>query len=82
MAKNAHLTYDERLTIQSSLADRLSFKAKESPSQPAGKFTKYLTGAHSFIGLILGTENRKDRRTPTGLCNSYWGSADSAFGTC
>ena len=27
MAKNAHLTYDERLTIQSSLADRLSFKA-------------------------------------------------------
>ena len=27
MAKNAHLTYDERLTIQSYLADRLSFKA-------------------------------------------------------
>ena len=27
MAKNAHLTYDERLTIQSSLADHLSFKA-------------------------------------------------------
>ena len=27
MAKNAHLTYDDRLTIQSSLADRLSFKA-------------------------------------------------------
>lgn len=27
MAKNAHLTLDERLTIQSSLADRLSFKA-------------------------------------------------------
>ena len=36
----------------------------------------------SFIGLILGTEKRKDRRTPTGLCNSYWGSADSTFGTC
>ena len=36
----------------------------------------------SFIGLILGTEKRKDRRTPTGLCNSYWGSADRAFGTC
>ena len=56
--------------------------AKESPSKPAGKFAKYLTGAHSFIGLILGTEKRKDRRTPTGLGNSYWGSADSAFGTC
>ena len=27
MAKNTHLTYDDRLTIQSSLADRLSFKA-------------------------------------------------------
>ena len=27
MAKNAHLTYDDRLTIQSSLADHLSFKA-------------------------------------------------------
>lgn len=27
MAKNAHLTYDDRLTIQSSLADRLSFKS-------------------------------------------------------
>ena len=27
MAKNAHLTYDERLTIQSSLAEHLSFKA-------------------------------------------------------
>jgi len=40
-------------------------RAKESPSLPAGKFAKYLTGAHSFIGLILGTENRKDRRTPT-----------------
>ena len=34
-----------------------------------------------FIGLILGTEKSKDRRTPTGLGNSYWGSADSAFGT-
>ena len=34
-----------------------------------------------FIGLILGTEKRKDRRTPTGLGNSYWGSADSAFVT-
>ena len=32
-----------------------------------------------FIGLILGT---KDRRTPAGLGNSYWGTADSgAFGT-
>ena len=27
MAKNAHLTYDDRLTIQSSIADHLSFKA-------------------------------------------------------
>ena len=57
-------------------------RAKESPSQLAGKFAKYLTGAHSFIGLIFGTEKRKDRRTPTSLGNSYWGSADSAFGTC
>jgi len=47
-----------------------------------GKFAKYLTGAHGFIGLIFGTEKRKDRRTPTSLGNSYWGSADSAFGTC
>ena len=31
-----------------------------------------------FIGLILGTTKIKDRRTPTGLGNSYWGSADSA----
>ena len=30
MAKNAHVTYDERLTIQSSLADRLSFKTIRS----------------------------------------------------
>ena len=30
-----------------------------------------------FIGLILGTKKIKDRRTPTGLGNSYWGSADS-----
>ena len=34
-----------------------------------------------FIGLILGTKKSKDRRT-SGLGNSYWGSADSAFGTC
>ena len=35
-----------------------------------------------FIGLILGTKKIKDRRTPTDLGNSYWGSADSgAFGT-
>ena len=34
-----------------------------------------------FIGLILGTKKSKDRRTPTGLGNSYWGSAGSAFGT-
>ena len=34
-----------------------------------------------FIGLIIGTEKIKDRRTPTGLCNSYWGPADGAFGT-
>ena len=34
-----------------------------------------------FIGLILGTKKIKDRRNPTGLGNSYWGSADSAFGT-
>ena len=33
-----------------------------------------------FIGLIFGTKS-KDRRTTTGLGNSYWGSADSAFGT-
>ena len=30
-----------------------------------------------FIGLILGTKKIKDSRTPTGLGNSYWGSADS-----
>ena len=30
MAKNAHLTYDERLAIQSSLADRLPFKTIRS----------------------------------------------------
>ena len=34
-----------------------------------------------FIGLILGTEKSRDRRTPTGLGNSSWGPADSAFGT-
>ena len=34
-----------------------------------------------FIGLILGTKKIKDRRTPASLGNSYWGSADSAFGT-
>ena len=34
-----------------------------------------------FIGLILGTKKSKDRRTPTDLGNSYWASADSAFGT-
>ena len=34
-----------------------------------------------FIGLILGTKKIKDRRTPADLGNSYWGSADSAFGT-
>ena len=35
-----------------------------------------------FIDLILGTKKIKDRRTPTGLGNSYWGPADSgAFGT-
>ena len=34
-----------------------------------------------FIGLILGTKKIKDRRNPTGLGNSYWGPADSAFGT-
>ena len=33
-----------------------------------------------FIGLILGTEKSKDRRTPAGLGNSYWGPADSALG--
>ena len=33
-----------------------------------------------FIGLILGTKKSKDR-SPTVLGNSYWGSADSAFGT-
>ena len=27
MAKNAHLTYDDRLTIQSSIADHLSYKS-------------------------------------------------------
>ena len=35
-----------------------------------------------LIGLILGTKKIKDRRTPTGLGNRYWGSADSeAFRT-
>ena len=56
-------------------------RAKESPSGPARKFAKYLTSVHSFFGLILVTEKGKDRRTPTGLCNSYWDSADNAFGT-
>ena len=51
------------------------------PFLACGKFAKYLTSAYNLIGLILGTEKRKDRRTPTGLCNSYWGSANSAFGT-
>ena len=39
-------------------------RAKESPSYPAGKFAKYLTGAHDFIGLILGTEKRKKHKNP------------------
>ena len=60
----------------------LKDRRKKQWEKRARKFAKYLTGAHSFIGLILGTEKRKDRRTPTGLGNSYWGSADSAFGTC
>ena len=30
-----------------------------------------------LIGLILGTKKIKDRGTPTGLGNTYWGSADS-----
>ena len=51
------------------------------PFIACGQFAKYLTSAYNLIGLILGTEKRKDKRTPTGLCNSYWGSADSAFGT-
>jgi len=36
-----------------------------------------------FIGLILGTKKIKDRRTPTCLGNSYWGTAEEsgAFGT-
>ena len=35
-----------------------------------------------FIDLILGTKKIKDRWTSTGLCNSYWGPADTgAFGT-
>jgi len=60
----------------------LKDRRKKQWGKRAGKFVKYLTGAHSFIGLILGTKKRKDRRTLTGLCNSYWGSADSASGTC
>ena len=34
-----------------------------------------------FIGLIIGTEKIKDRETPTGSGNGYWGLADSAFET-
>ena len=47
MAKNAHLTYDDRLTIQSSLADRLSFKAiglifRKEPSTIAKEVKSHL----------------------------------------
>ena len=46
------------------------------------QFTKYLTCAHSFQWFVLGKKKIKDRRTPTGFGNSYWGSADSEnFGT-
>ena len=34
-----------------------------------------------FLGLILGTERSRDRRSPTGLDNRYWGPADGASGT-
>lgn len=47
MAKNAHLTYDERLTIQSSLADSLSFRAigliiGKDPSTIAKEIKKHI----------------------------------------
>ena len=55
--------------------------AKESTSYPAGKSAKYLTCAHSFHWPDPWQKKIKDRRTPTSLGNSFWGSAESAFGT-
>ena len=47
----------------------------------ARKSAKYLICAHSFHWPDYWHREDKDRRTPTGLCNSYWGPADSALGT-
>ena len=59
MAKNAHLTYDDRLTIQSSLADRLSFKAiglilGKDPSTIAKEVKGHLSPSSSMQMVNVG----------------------------
>ena len=68
------------------LKDRRKKQWENVPRDPLHNLPENLLNACPaltvLIGLILGTEKIKDRRTPTGLGNSYWGPAGSgAFGT-
>ena len=61
-------------------------KGKNLPRNPLHNLLENLLNTWSvltvFIDLILGTKKIKERRTPTGLGNSYWDPADRGdFGT-
>ena len=62
MAKNAHLTYDDRLTIQSSFADHLSFKAiglilGKDPSTIAKEVKGHIKIEKGFIQSLYASED-------------------------